>query len=41
LHARRLRFRHPVSAAVLEIEAPLPGDMAATLAALREVRAAT
>jgi 23S rRNA pseudouridine1911/1915/1917 synthase len=38
LHARRLRFRHPVSGAVLEVEAPLPGDMAAVLAALREFR---
>jgi 23S rRNA pseudouridine1911/1915/1917 synthase len=38
LHARRLRFRHPMSGAVLEIEAPLPGDMAAVLAELREFR---
>ena len=39
LHARRLRFSHPVSGRRLEVEAPLPADMAAALAALREFRA--
>jgi 23S rRNA pseudouridine1911/1915/1917 synthase len=39
LHARRLRFTHPVSGQPLEVEAPLPADMAAVLAALREYRA--
>jgi 23S rRNA pseudouridine1911/1915/1917 synthase len=38
LHARRLRFFHPVTRAPLEVEAPLPGDIAAVLAALREFR---
>jgi 23S rRNA pseudouridine1911/1915/1917 synthase len=36
LHARRIRFSHPVTGAPLDVEAPLPEDMAATLAALRE-----
>lgn len=40
LHARRLRFHHPVSGQPLEVEAPLPDDMAAVLAALREFRRA-
>jgi 23S rRNA pseudouridine1911/1915/1917 synthase len=39
LHARRLRFFHPVTGAAIEVEAPLPADMAAVLAALREFRA--
>jgi 23S rRNA pseudouridine1911/1915/1917 synthase len=38
LHAFRLRFRHPVRDTMLEIEAPLPADMRATLEALREWR---
>jgi 23S rRNA pseudouridine1911/1915/1917 synthase len=29
LHSSRIRFPHPMGAAVLEFEAPLPGDMAA------------
>jgi 23S rRNA pseudouridine1911/1915/1917 synthase len=35
LHAHRLRFRHPRSGHLLEIEAPLPAEFQATLAALR------
>ena len=31
LHARRLRFAHPRSGKMLEIEAPLPADMEAVL----------
>lgn len=38
LHAYRLRFRHPVRGSLLEVEAPLPADMRATLEALREKR---
>ncbi len=38
LHAFRLRFRHPVKDNWLEVEAPLPADMRATLEALREHR---
>jgi len=38
LHARRLRFAHPETGEPLEIEAPLPDDIAAVLAALREFR---
>lgn len=38
LHAFRLRFRHPVKDSWLEVEAPLPADMRATLDALREHR---
>ena len=38
LHAFRLRFRHPVKDSWLEVEAPLPADMRATLEALREHR---
>ena len=38
LHARRLRFLHPLSGQPLEIEAPLPDDMAAVLAELRQFR---
>jgi 23S rRNA pseudouridine1911/1915/1917 synthase len=39
LHAARLRFLHPVDGRERDIEAPLPGDMAGLLAALREGRA--
>ncbi|MBN2474018.1 MAG: RluA family pseudouridine synthase [Pirellulales bacterium] len=39
LHARRLKFTHPQTGDPLEIEAPLPGDMAAVLAELRQYRA--
>jgi 23S rRNA pseudouridine1911/1915/1917 synthase len=38
LHARRLRFVHPASGEPLEVEAPLPADMAAVLAELRQYR---
>jgi len=39
LHAHRLRFVHPATGAPLEIEAPLPADMAAVLSELRQYRA--
>ncbi|NLE39434.1 MAG: RluA family pseudouridine synthase [Pirellulaceae bacterium] len=39
LHAYRLRFVHPETAQLVEIEAPLPNDMAAVLAELRAYRA--
>ncbi|HUU21606.1 MAG TPA: RluA family pseudouridine synthase [Phycisphaerae bacterium] len=39
LHARRLRFAHPRTGQSLEVEAPLPADLATVLAALREHRA--
>ena len=35
LHARRLRFAHPASGEAVELEAPLPAECAAALAALR------
>jgi len=35
LHAARLSFRHPVSGLDLDFEAPLPEDIAETLAILR------
>jgi 23S rRNA pseudouridine1911/1915/1917 synthase len=38
LHARRLRFRHPRSGQPLEVEAPLPADMAGVLEELRAYR---
>ncbi len=38
LHARRLRFLHPATGESLEIEAPLPDDIVAVLAELREFR---
>jgi 23S rRNA pseudouridine1911/1915/1917 synthase len=38
LHARRLRFVHPVSNRFLEFEAPLPADMSALLDRLRKLR---
>jgi 23S rRNA pseudouridine1911/1915/1917 synthase len=34
LHARRLRFEHPISGHTLALESALPADMAALLAAL-------
>ena len=40
LHARRLKFTHPASGKPLEVEAPLPDDLSATLAELREYRGA-
>lgn len=39
LHARRLRFAHPHTGETLDVEAPLPADMAAVLAELRAFRA--
>jgi 23S rRNA pseudouridine1911/1915/1917 synthase len=39
LHARRLKFTHPESGKVLEIEAPLPADMQAVLDELKAYRA--
>ena len=38
LHARRLRFQHPATGESLEIEAPLPNDIAAVLDELRKFR---
>ena len=38
LHARRLRFVHPSTAEVIEIEAPLPKECAALLVAMAAVR---
>jgi 23S rRNA pseudouridine1911/1915/1917 synthase len=38
LHARRLRFTHPRSRQVLEVEAPLPPEFERTLDALRRYR---
>ena len=37
LHAARLRFRHPVSGAELDLRAPLPEDLRRSLAALAEM----
>ena len=34
LHARRLRFEHPANGEVIELEAPLPAECAALIAAL-------
>ncbi|REK17515.1 MAG: RluA family pseudouridine synthase [Planctomycetota bacterium] len=38
LHARRLKIEHPLSGEPLEFVAPLPADIEAVLAALREYR---
>jgi 23S rRNA pseudouridine1911/1915/1917 synthase len=38
LHARRLKFIHPVTEKTLEIEAPLPADMMAVLDELKNYR---
>ena len=38
LHARRLRFAHPETGALVEVEAPMPGDMARVLDELRAHR---
>ena len=38
LHATRLKFTHPATGKPLQIEAPLPDDMAAVLAELRAYR---
>ena len=40
LHARRLRFLHPATNEPLEVEAPLPDDIAAVLTELRNFRSA-
>jgi 23S rRNA pseudouridine1911/1915/1917 synthase len=37
LHAWRLGFEHPITAQHLELEAPLPADLAAVLEMLRNV----
>jgi 23S rRNA pseudouridine1911/1915/1917 synthase len=39
LHARRLQLAHPETGKPLDVEAPLPDDMAAVLAELRAFRA--
>lgn len=39
LHARRLRFVHPATGQPLEVDAPLPADIAGVLGALRAFRA--
>jgi 23S rRNA pseudouridine1911/1915/1917 synthase len=39
LHARRLRFTHPTTGKMLEVEAPLPPDILAVLEELRKYRA--
>src|SRR3972149_3467744 len=41
LHARRLKFPHPEPGELLEVEAPLPSDLAAVLEELRTWRRAT
>ncbi len=38
LHAARLTFEHPIDARTVDVEAPLPDDMAQLLSALREDR---
>ncbi len=38
LHAHALNLKHPVTAAPISFQAPLPADMTATLAALRKYR---
>jgi 23S rRNA pseudouridine1911/1915/1917 synthase len=38
LHARRLKFTHPQSGETIEVVAPIPGDILATLDALRTYR---
>lgn len=39
LHARRIRFTHPVKRTLVDVEAPLPAEFERTLAALRQYRA--
>jgi 23S rRNA pseudouridine1911/1915/1917 synthase len=36
LHAARLAFRHPVTGEPVDVESPLPGDLAASLATARD-----
>lgn len=38
LHARRIRFRHPMSGQPIALEAPLPADLAGVLEELRKFR---
>ncbi len=38
LHARRIKFKHPVTEEDMQIEAPLPDDIERTLSALRQHR---
>jgi 23S rRNA pseudouridine1911/1915/1917 synthase len=38
LHARRLQFAHPTTLESMEITAPVPDDLQATLVALRSHR---
>ena len=38
LHARRIKFKHPVTEEGMQIEAPLPDDIERTLNALRQHR---
>ncbi len=38
LHAARLRFQHPRTKKIMEVEAPLPAEFAHTLEALRQYR---
>jgi 23S rRNA pseudouridine1911/1915/1917 synthase len=40
LHAWKLRLNHPISNKPMDLEAPLPADLAATLEALRRERPA-
>ncbi|MEN6450105.1 MAG: RluA family pseudouridine synthase [Thermoguttaceae bacterium] len=41
LHARRLRFQHPITGESMEIIAPLPADISAVLGELRAYRSRT
>ena len=38
LHAQQIKFTHPLTGKILEVEAPLPADMAAVLEELRKYR---
>ncbi len=40
LHARRIRFTHPVKRTLIDVEAPLPAEFVRTLEALRQYRPA-
>jgi len=41
LHAHRIRFAHPVSGAVIEVEAPVPKDLDTLLRGLRAAVSST
>jgi 23S rRNA pseudouridine1911/1915/1917 synthase len=41
LHARRIRFTHPVKRTLVDVEAPLPPEFSRTLEALRQYRGVT